>query len=57
LLMGMSIPSIRGMAYPWRCLWRLFLQMTRTTPRRLTTRQCSHNRLTDARTFISLLFF
>lgn len=31
--------------------------MTRTTPRRLITRQCSHNRLTDALTRINEIHF
>src|SRR5579884_3759729 len=39
---------------PCLCLCRLLVQMTRTTPRRRTTRQCSHSFLTDARTFIGL---
>jgi len=38
--------------YPCRCLWRIFLQIIRTTPLRLITLQCRHTFLTDARTFI-----
>src|SRR3989475_9409901 len=41
--------------YPCRCLCRGFLQMIRTTPRRLTILQCSQRTLTDGRTFISSL--
>ena len=38
--------------YPCRCLWRAFLQITRTTFLRFTMRQLSQRRLTEARTFI-----
>src|SRR5882724_613990 len=41
--------------YPCLCLCRGFLQMIRTTPRRLTILQCSQRTLTDGRTFIPLL--
>src|SRR5207244_1256718 len=41
---------------PWRCLWRGFLQMMRTTPSRRTILQCSHRTLTDGLTFISCPF-
>jgi hypothetical protein len=37
---------------PWRCLWRGFLQMTRTTFLRFTILQSSHRRLTEALTFM-----
>src|SRR3989442_5756045 len=37
--------------YPCRCLCRGFLQMIRTTPRRLTILHCSQRTLTDGRTF------
>jgi len=36
----------------WRCLWRGLLQMTRTTPARLTTLQFSQILLTLVRTFM-----
>jgi len=36
----------------WRCLWRGLVQMTRTTPARLTTLQFSQIRLTLVRTFM-----
>src|SRR5712671_2659545 len=39
---------------PWRCLWRGFLQMIRTTPFRRTTLQLSQILVTDALTFIAL---
>src|SRR6267143_1204984 len=54
---GKSTPAIRDktflLAYPWRCLWRGFLQMMRTTPLRRTTLQCSQILVTDAFTFIA----
>src|SRR6266850_8284207 len=56
---GRSTPAIRAKTfllafrYPWRCLWRGFLQMIRTTPLRRTTLQCSQIFVTDALTFIS----
>src|SRR5688500_2007784 len=37
---------------PWRCLWRGFLQITRTTPRRRTILQFSQIGLTELLTFI-----
>jgi len=37
----------------WRCLWRGFAQMTRTTPARRTTLQFSQIRLTLVRTFMT----
>jgi hypothetical protein len=37
----------------WRCLCRGFVQITRTTPRRLMTRQFSQILLTLVRTFIA----
>src|SRR5438034_4239090 len=46
---------LRSSLYPCRCLCRGFLQMIRTTPRRLTILQCSQRTLTDGRTFISSL--
>src|SRR5690242_17564098 len=52
LCRGRSTPTIRAMTYPWRCLWRGFLHVTRTTPLRLTTLQSLQIFLTDARTFI-----
>ena len=55
--LGISTPSSLAMKiglldYPCRCLWRGFLQITRTTPWRRMTRQDSHSRLTEGRTFI-----
>jgi hypothetical protein len=41
---------------PCFCLWRGFLQITRTTFSRLTILQLSQSRLTDARTFMVILF-
>jgi hypothetical protein len=41
-------------SYPWRCLWRGFVQMTMVVPCRLITRQRSHIGLTDALTFTFL---
>jgi len=41
---------------PWRCLWRGFLQITRTTRLRRTTLQLRHIRFTDAITFMSVSF-
>lgn len=58
---GISTPRSRGMgwvglcvggAYPCFCLWRGFLQTTRTTFLRRTILQLSQMRLTDARTFM-----
>src|SRR6266849_3440317 len=50
---GRSTPAMRAMAsYPCRCLCLgLRLQMTRMTPRRLITLQCSQIGLTLVRTF------
>jgi hypothetical protein len=42
------------MNQPWRCLWRGSVQITLTTPLRLTILQLRHIFLTDARTFIFL---
>ena len=39
--------------YPWRCLWRGLVQITRTTPFRLMILHFSHRTLTDGFTFIS----
>jgi len=47
---------IRFMFYPWRCLWRALVQITRMTPLRRMILQFSQSFLTDARTFISLTF-
>jgi len=38
--------------HPWRCLWRGFLQMTRTTFLRFTILQLAQSLFTDGRTFI-----
>ena len=38
--------------YPWRCLWRGFSQMMRTTPLRRTTLHFMQIFFTDALTFI-----
>src|SRR6266702_458464 len=49
---GRSTPAMRAMRYPCRCLCLgLRLQMTRITPRRLITLQCSQIGLTLVRTF------
>src|SRR5438874_8955418 len=49
---GRSTPAMRAMCYPCRCLClALRLQITRITPRRLITRQCSQIGLTLVRTF------
>src|SRR5437667_7377952 len=64
---GRSTPAIRaktfllelrpfGARQPWRCLWRGFLQMIRTTPLRRTTLQLSQIRVTEAFTFMALPF-
>src|SRR5262249_15700224 len=37
---------------PWRCLWRTFTQMTRTTPLRRMILHFSHRVLIDGRTFM-----
>jgi hypothetical protein len=54
LCVQIRIPNfeIRISLYPCRCLCLGFLQMTRTTPFRRTILQLSHNRFTDARTFM-----
>ena len=51
---GISTPSNRGIGknYPWRCLWRGFLQITRTTFLRFTILQLAQSLFTDGRTFI-----
>ena len=38
--------------HPWRCLWRGFLQITRTTFLRFTILQLAQSLFTDGRTFI-----
>src|SRR3989442_8183985 len=49
---GRSTPAMRAIPYPCRCLCLgLRLQMTRITPRRLITLQCSQIGLTLVRTF------
>src|ERR1700736_5334355 len=62
---GISTPSNRGINClfapfansadqpPCRCLWRGFLQTTRTTFLRLITLQLSQSRFTDGLTFIA----
>src|SRR2546423_12683150 len=42
-----------SLLYPWRCLWRGFVQMTMVRPCRLITRQRSHMGLTEGLTFIA----
>jgi hypothetical protein len=39
--------------YPWRCLWRLFSQITRTMPLRLMTLHLLQIFRTEDRTFIA----
>src|SRR3954453_2621951 len=48
---GMSIPAMRAIDYPWRCLCLGLLQMTITVPWRRMTLQLSQRALTDALTF------
>src|SRR5712692_2192924 len=54
-LCGRSTPAMRAMGrpYPCRCLWRGFVQRTRTTPCRRMTLQFLQIALIDARTFMS----
>src|SRR5438128_5852200 len=54
-LCGRSTPAMRAMGrpYPCRCLWRGFVQRTRTTPCRRMTLQFLQMALIDARTFMS----
>ena len=47
----------RVSGYPCLCLWRLFGQMTSTTPWRRMTLHFSHIGFTEARTFIVLLLY
>src|SRR6266446_4650512 len=58
---GISTPSnlginlevdLAGRGHPWRCLWRGFLQITRTTFLRFTILQLAQSLFTDGRTFI-----
>src|SRR5215204_6123300 len=49
---GRLTPAIRAKNQPCLCLCRGLVQMTRTRPCRLITRQRSHMGLTDALTFI-----
>ena len=58
---GISTPSNLGIkldgdlarrGHPWRCLWRGFLQITRTTFLRFTILQLAQSLFTDGRTFI-----
>ena len=54
---GRSTPAMRAIvvtSQPWRCLWRGFSQMMRTTPRRRTTLHLSQIFLTLGRTFMAL---
>ena len=48
-----EVAERRG-AQPCRCLWRVLVQMTRTTPLRLMTLHLGQMGLTDARTFMTL---
>src|SRR3954447_2021770 len=60
---GISTPNSLGInyvnspptlhCYPCRCLWRGFLQITRTTFFRFTILHASQSLLTDGRTFIT----
>src|SRR3954447_1536468 len=52
---GMSIPAIRAIRQPCRCLCLGFSQMTITVPWRRMTLQLSHRVLTDALTFTGFL--
>jgi hypothetical protein len=47
----MSIPAIRAIGYPCRCLCLGLLQMTITVPWRRMTLQLSQRALTEALTF------
>ena len=50
-----STPSTVSPVQPWRCLWRGFLlQITRTTPRRRITLQCSQMGFTLVLTFMGI---
>src|SRR5436190_2587728 len=48
---GMSIPAMRAIGYPCRCLCLGLVQMTITVPWRRITLQLSQRALTDALTF------
>src|SRR6185503_20898022 len=45
--------TCHNFCYPWRCLWRGFLQMTTTRPFRRITLQSRQMALAEARTFIA----
>jgi len=49
----LSIVKSLNIFQPWRCLWRGFLQITRTTFLRFTILQDSQSLFTDGRTFIN----
>src|SRR5258708_1653124 len=52
LFRGRLTPAILAIRYPCRCLWRLFWQITSTTPWRRMILHFSHIGLTDGRTFM-----
>jgi len=52
MMLVKSVTKLQSQSYPWRCLWRGFLQITRTTFLRFTILQLAQSLFTDGRTFI-----